>query len=199
MPITTPDTSSPTYTRYQAVIDRIGIYRQKLDNLFTFFNNQHPVIYVAAANKKQYWFMKVETVSKNLENGGTYSLSISGRGVRAVFSQPVDPVYFTDSQYTYMVGENRPHNPNAFTHTSPTDTLTRCEIYGRINSNITPDKISFSDIMRNSTVVDLDDYLIGLLPYSHFVGNFAAAALGLLDFDPYDISANNISYNNPYS
>lgn len=177
--------SDIVYDNYEAVKGRIAEYREQLDTLYTYLNNNHPAIYVANADKKQYWFLAVEQVSKISDAGGTYCISINGRGIRVYFKNAVEPSIFTASN-THLMGDGKPGDSGDLTHEG-CGSLIRCEIFGNLQAEFAPDKISFSDLMRNSTINDADDFLIGVLPSSHFIGNFAKAASGLLSLCPYNI------------
>ena len=177
--------SDIVHDNYEAVKGSITEYREQLDTLYTYLYNNHPAIYVANADLKQYWFLAVEQVSKINDRGGTYCISINGRGIRVYFKNAVNPSVFTSN--AYLTGENRPMMLADLTE-GGCGSLIRCEIFGNLQTEFAPDKISFSDLMRNSTINDTDDFLIGELPHSCFIGNFAKAASNyLLSLCPYNI------------
>lgn len=176
--------SDAIYDSYENVKGSIAEYRECLNALYTYLNDNHPAIYVANADKKQYWFLAVEQVSKISDIGGTYCISINGRGIRVYFKNAVEPSTFTASN-THLMSDNKPAGSGDLIH-GGCGSLTRCEIFGALQGTVA-DKISFSDLMRNSTINDADDFLIGELPSSHFIGNFAKAASSLLSSCPYNI------------
>ena len=173
------------YDSYENVKGSIAEYRECLNALYTYLYNNHPAIYVANADLKQYWFLSVEQVSKINDRSGAYCISINGRGIRVYFKNAVSPSEFTSN--AYLTGEDKPMMLADLTE-GGCGSLIRCEIFGNLQAEFAPDKISFSDLMRNSTINDTDDFLIGELPNSHFIGNFAKAASNyLLSLCPYNI------------
>ena len=187
------------YNDYNNVKSKVVVFRNTLIDLYgqltTLYNDQLPVLYIATADKKQFWFIQCETVTLNNDTTpGPYSISVLGCGVRAYFANEVDMSTdagsFPWALETYAnpsdTANYRPYWPSSgqdFVHISGMGSLTRYEVFGHLLTNITPQKMSVSDIIRNNTIGDVDDYLIGQIKNPHFVGNFARTASLILELD----------------
>lgn len=185
------------YNEYNDVKDKVDGFRNALSGLrhqlTTLYNDQLPVLYIATADKKQFWFIQCETVTLNNDTAGPYSISVLGCGVRAYFANEVDMSTGADSFPTLLETYANPSSADYksywpslgshIAHVSGMGSLTRYEVFGRLHVNITPQKMSISDIIRNNTIGDVDDYLIGQIKNPHFVGNFARTASRILDID----------------
>lgn len=182
------------YTEYNDVKDKVNTFRNSLNNLYTslttLYNDQLPVLYIATADKKQFWFIQCETVTLNNDADGHYSISISGCGVRAYFASEVDMSAGANSFPTVLAQKADPSSslydsawPNMssdFAHCGMGN-LTRYEVFGQLNVNYSPQRMSISDMIRNNTIGNTDDFLIGHIKNPHFVGNFAKTASHILD------------------
>lgn len=183
------------YSEYEDVKSRIDAFRSSLVQLHRKLSQPYdgrlPVVYVATSGKNQIWFIQCETVSLNTDTSGTYSISILGCGVRAYFAGAVDmtnTVGFPAKLETYANPEHsdyKAHWPssNADLIQAGLQSLTRYEVFGRLCANVTSQRISITDIIRNNTVGDMNDCLLGQIKNPHFVGNFARTASYILDFD----------------
>ena len=165
---------------YNDVATNAGVFRNALVNLHSVLSTEAPVLYIVTTDKKQFWFIECEDVSLNTDGVGPYSISIKGRGVRAYFSEAVDMGFFVNAIDTKANPSNDEYVPTfPKTNNDMLDmgmgSLTRYEVFGAL-LNYTPQKMSISDLIRNNTVGDSDDYLIGKIANKHFVGNFAKTA-----------------------
>lgn len=167
------------YALYESLKTEVHAFKDSLSSLHYYFSSDHPVIYVATNDLKQYWFLQVEESTLSQDGTGSYGVAIKGRGVRVYLNAPVSPLTLLSD--SYLMGENKPSSAGDFAHCCLSSALIRYEVFGHINASVTPSKISISDVIRNATGPDIDDYLLGELPHPNFVGNFAKYASWLLN------------------
>lgn len=168
------------HTLYTYVKQDVATFQQKLTLVKQELDSTAPVIYVTTKDMKQYWFMKVESSMLLSDGAGPHTISVTGRGIRIYLTQAVDPsILLSDSN---LIGNNRPLNFSAV-QSSCLNSINRYEVFGNCAVGITQSKISISDIFRNVTSAAIDDYLLGVMPYSHFVGNLAACCAKIVDYD----------------
>lgn len=170
------------YDLYYDVQNAASNYRGSIEALQAALNAEHPVLYIATADMKQYWFMKIETATLQSDTNGAYAISVSGRGIRVYLTSPVSPTNLLNDT-TRLIGERLPGSSVDIVHSVLNNCIQRYEVFGCSTMNITPARIIISDLLRTSTVTDVDDYLLGVMPYSNFVGNFAKYASFIVDCD----------------
>lgn len=169
------------YDLYDSVKSSVSDFMESLSLMHTNFVNEHPTIYVASKDLKQYWFLQVEESTLISDSfNDAYAVSVRGRGVRVYLSSPVSPSQIMDDT-THLTGSNKPSSYGDIANSCFANTLIRYEVFGHISASITPSRISISDVIRNATSADLDDYLIDTIPNPEFVGNFAKYASWLLN------------------
>lgn len=169
------------YDLYETVKQSVEDFKESLSYMHTYFVENHPTIYVAAKDLKQYWFLQVEE-STLLQDSylDNYAVSVKGRGVRVYLSSPVTPNQIIDDT-AHLTGTNKPSSYGDIANSCFANTLIRYEVFGHIGANITPSRISISDVIRNATSASLDDYLVDVIESSSFIGNFAKYASWLLN------------------
>ena len=159
-----------------------------IQGLIDALNQNHDILYIVDRDLMHYWFIRAEentllTDADEMGMGfmlkGPYAIKVAGPGVRVYLDSPLPVNIFLNDNIVKQAG-----HPASFSELQNScfgDKLNRYEVFGRISTTISQQRMIISDIIRNDTTADTDDYYLGVLPNSNFVGNFIKYAANIVD------------------